>query len=108
MILVLSVSPPHPPLTHSLPPSLLPSIPPSFLPILLPSPSHPVSSNGEGFSRVQVLPPIKDWFLLAKVLLVSVDQSLYNLAIHSARTLVRGDCDVIMVERAVWNFDLHT
>ena len=62
---------------------------------------HPISSNGQQPSGVEVLPPIKDWFLLPKELLVCVDQNLDDLAVDFPRAFVRCYGHIVVVETAV-------
>ena len=67
--------------------------------------SHPFSTNGEWLSRVEILPPIEDWFLLTEELLVRVDKNLDNFTVYPTGTFVWRDGHVIVIEMAFW--DLH-
>ena len=72
-----------------------------------PEESYPVSSNGQWFSGVEVLPTVKDRFLVDKIVCMALDQGLYYLPVDSAWTLVRNDGYIIVVEDTVWNLHLQ-
>ena len=69
--------------------------------------SYPISSNGKWLSGVEVLPTIKDRFLIDKVVCMALDQGLHYLPVHPARTLVRNNGHIVVVEDTVWNLHLQ-
>ena len=99
-------SPPHPhPITpHSLTPSPHHSLTPSHPHTLN---SHPVSSNGQWPTRVEVFAAIVDGILVGKVLRVGPDQSFNDFPVHAARALVRNDRHVVVIDNAVGDLDLQ-
>ncbi len=77
--------------------------------IPLPSPplTYSFSPNGKRPSGVEILPAVENWFLVIKVVGMSLDQCFNNLPVHSPWAFVWDNGHIIVVECTGGDLDLQ-
>ncbi len=69
--------------------------------------TYSVSPNRKRPSGVEILPAVKNWFLVIEVFGVSLDQCFYDLPVNPSWAFVRDDGDIVVVECTGGDLDLR-